>query len=104
MSLRCWSDVHTKYTESVDVLLVGCDECIGAGSRKHTYEELLEAIEEDGLDPMNYKWYLETRKFGAVKTSGFGLGLQRILMCVLALPHIRDATMINRTRDCCFHK
>jgi len=57
---------------------------------------LMKRIEEEKLDVSAYKWYLDLRKFGSVKHSGFGLGIERFVMWVCKLKHIRDATAFPR--------
>ncbi|MEM5804940.1 MAG: asparagine--tRNA ligase [Candidatus Aenigmatarchaeota archaeon] len=88
-------------TLSVDLLAPeGIGEITGGGQRCDGYEELLERIEEEKLKVEDYKWYLDLRKYGSVVHSGFGLGLERLLMWILKLDHIRDAIpfprLINR--------
>ncbi|MCD6236068.1 MAG: asparagine--tRNA ligase [Thaumarchaeota archaeon] len=75
----------------------GYGEVVGGGQRIHDYEQLLERIREEGLNPEDYKWYLDLRKYGSVPHSGFGLGIERMLWWLLRLPHIRDACLFPRT-------
>jgi asparaginyl-tRNA synthetase len=91
-----------EYSESVDVLLPTVGEVVGAGVRKEKHADLLAACIKEGFKLEDYKWYLETRKYGGVLTGGWGMGLQRMLMYILGARHIRDVTMIPRTRDCCY--
>lgn len=96
-----------QYTESADLLYYGTGdlssvgEAVGSGSRREKYDDLLAAIIKEGLDPKQYSWYLDTRKYGSVHTSGFGLGVQRLLMGMLGLPRIHETTIFPRTRDHC---
>ncbi len=84
-------------TLSVDLLAPeGIGEIIGSGQRCDSYEELIERIKEENLDPKSYEWYLDLRKYGSVVHSGFGLGLERFLMWILKLDHIRDAIAFPR--------
>ncbi|MCW3976333.1 MAG: asparagine--tRNA ligase [Candidatus Bathyarchaeota archaeon] len=75
----------------------GYGELIGGGQRIHDLDELLERIKEEELDAKNYRWYIELRKFGPVPHAGFGLGLERLIMWVCKLDHIRDAIPFPRT-------
>ena len=74
----------------------GYGEIIGGGERIEDYKTLLARIEEEGLDPEDYKWYLDLRKYGAVQHAGFGLGVERMVMWVCKLEHIRDAIAFPR--------
>ena len=90
-----------KVTLSVDLLAPeGYGEIIGAGERIEDLETLLKRIKEEKLDPKNYQWYIDLRRYGSVKHSGFGLGVERMIMWILKLEHIRDAIpfprLINR--------
>src|SRR6266567_913982 len=66
-------------------------EITGGGQRIEDYDELLRRIKEEGLDPKNYEWYLDLRKFGSVPHSGFGLGVERVVAWLCKLDHVRDA-------------
>jgi len=84
-------------TLSVDMLAPeGYGEIIGSGERIESYEELMKRIEEDKLNPKDYTWYLELRKWGAVPHAGFGLGVERAVMWICKLKHIRDAIAFPR--------
>jgi len=75
----------------------GFGEIVGGGQRIHKYEELIERIKENNLNPEDYEWYLDLRKYGSVPHSGFGLGIERMLWWLLRLSHIRDAALFPRT-------
>lgn len=86
-----------EVTLSADLLAPeGYGEIIGGGQRIDDYEELLQRIREEGLDPEEYKWYLDLRRWGSVPHSGFGLGIERLLMWIAKLEHIRDAIPFPR--------
>jgi len=86
-----------EVTLSADMLAPeGYGEIIGGGERIEDYKTLLARIEEEGLDPEDYKWYLDLRKYGAVQHAGFGLGVERMVMWVCKLEHIRDAIAFPR--------
>ncbi len=71
-------------------------EITGGGQRIEEYEELLARIKEQGLDPKNYSWYMDLRKFGTVPHSGFGLGVERVIAWLCKLDHVRDAIAFPR--------
>jgi asparaginyl-tRNA synthetase len=86
-----------EVTLSVDMLAPeGYGEIIGGGERIESYEELMKRIKEEKLDVSAYKWYLDLRKFGSVQHAGFGLGIERFVMWVCKLKHIRDAIAFPR--------
>ncbi len=86
-----------EVTLSADLLAPeGYGEIIGGGQRIDDYEELLQRVREEGLDPEDYKWYLDLRRWGSVPHSGFGLGIERLLMWIAKLEHIRDAIPFPR--------
>jgi len=76
----------------------GYGEIIGGSQREDDYGKLLARIREEGMDPKDYEWYLDLRKYGSVPHSGFGLGVERLVMWVAGLDHIRDATPFPRWR------
>jgi asparaginyl-tRNA synthetase len=86
-----------EVTLSSDLLAPeGYGEIIGGGQRVHNYEQLYQRTLDDGLDPSNYAWYMDLRKWGTVPHSGFGLGVERVLMWMLKLDHIRDTVPFPR--------
>jgi asparaginyl-tRNA synthetase len=88
---------RSEVTLSADLLAPeGYGEIIGGGQRVHDYEQLYQRTIDDGLDPSNYEWYMDLRKWGTVPHSGFGLGVERVLMWMLKLEHIRDTIPFPR--------
>lgn len=86
-----------KVTLSVDMLAPeGYGELIGAGQRIHELDELLKRIKEEKLNLKDYQWYIDLRKYGSIPHSGFGLGVERTVMWILKLKHIRDAIAFPR--------
>lgn len=87
-----------EVTLSADLLAPeGYGEIIGAGQRIHDLDELMKRIKEEKLDPKDYEWYVDLRRFGTVPHSGFGMGIERLVMWLLKLDHIRDAIAFPRT-------
>ncbi len=86
---------------SVDLLAPeGYGEITGGSERIADAALLDKQIATIGIDPSNYKWYLELRRFGTVPHAGFGLGLERTVAWICGLPHVREtipyARMLNR--------
>jgi asparaginyl-tRNA synthetase len=88
---------RSDITLSADLLAPeGYGEIIGGGQRIHELDLLLARIHEDGLDPQDYSWYLDLRRWGSIPHSGFGLGIERVLMWMLKQDHIRDTIPFPR--------
>lgn len=87
-----------RVTLSADLLAPGgYGEIVGGGQRIHEYDLLVQRIKEAGLNPSDYEWYLDLRRYGSVPHSGFGLGLERMLWWLLGMSHIRSVTLFPRT-------
>lgn len=85
-----------KTVAAADMLVPGVGELIG-GSQREERKELLEArIKELGLNLDDYKNYMDLRRFGSVKHSGFGLGFERLIMYVTGISNIRDVELYPR--------
>jgi len=74
----------------------GYGEIIGGSQREDSYDRLLARINELGLDPEVYRWYLDLRKYGTFVHSGFGLGVERTVAWICGIPHIREAIAFPR--------
>jgi asparaginyl-tRNA synthetase len=74
----------------------GYGEIIGGSQREDNYDRLLRRIQEQGLNPEAYGWYLDLRKYGTFVHSGFGLGLERTVAWISGIPHIREAIAFPR--------
>ncbi|MFQ5919220.1 MAG: asparagine--tRNA ligase [Thermoplasmata archaeon] len=72
-------------------------ELIGGSEREPDLETLKANLVRTGEDPKAYDWYLDTRRYGSVPHSGFGMGVDRLVQWVLDLQHIRDAIPFPRT-------
>jgi asparaginyl-tRNA synthetase len=86
-----------KTVRAMDVLVPKVGEIIGGSQREDDYGILLHRIKDLGLDPKNYWWYLELRKFGSVPHAGFGLGFERLIQFVTGMNNIRDVIPFPRT-------
>lgn len=86
-----------KTVNAMDVLFPGIGEIIGGSQREDDYEKLLQRTKEVGIEEESIWWYLETRKFGSVPHSGFGLGFERLVLFVTGMGNIRDVIPFPRT-------
>jgi len=82
---------------AMDVLLPGIGELVGGSQREERLDLLENRMAEAGLSPSVYWWYLDSRRFGSVPHSGFGLGFERLLMLVTGIRNIRDVIPFPRT-------
>ena len=82
---------------AMDVLVPSIGEIIGGSQREERLDVLERRIEEIGMPKENYWWYLESRQYGTVPHSGFGLGFERLLMLVTGISNIRDVIPFPRT-------
>ena len=86
-----------KTVAAMDLLAPGVGEIMGGSQREERLDILEKRIEELGMDKQDYWWYLELRKFGGVKHSGFGLGFERAIMYLTGMGNIRDVLPFPRT-------
>jgi len=82
---------------AMDVLVPNIGEIIGGSQREERLAVLEARMTEAGMQKEPYWWYLESRKFGSVPHSGFGLGFERLLMLVTGISNIRDVIPFPRT-------
>ena len=82
---------------ATDLLVPGVGEIIGCSEREADYDKLKQAMIERGMNLDDYTGYMDLRKYGSVPHSGFGLGLERILMYVTGIGNIRDVQLYSRT-------
>ncbi|MCZ3393182.1 asparagine--tRNA ligase, partial [Enterococcus faecium] len=86
-----------KTVAAVDLLVPGIGELIGGSQREERLDKINEKIAEFHLDPKEYEWYAELRKYGETEHSGFGIGFERLLMYVTGIENIRDVIPFPRT-------
>ena len=86
-----------KTVAAVDLLVPGVGEIIGGSQREENYDVLINKIKEQGMNEETYKAYLDTRKYGTVVHSGFGLGFERMVMYLTGMSNIRDVIPFPRT-------
>ncbi|MDA9563263.1 asparagine--tRNA ligase [Flavobacteriales bacterium] len=82
---------------AMDILFPGIGEIVGGSQREERYDKLMKGIEKFGIEPETVWWYLETRKFGTVPHSGFGLGFERLVLFCTGMGNIRDVIPFPRT-------
>ena len=82
---------------AMDVLVPGIGEIVGGSQREERLEVLLANMERHQLNPKDYQWYLDLRRYGTVPHAGFGLGFERMLMFVTGVANIRDVIPFART-------
>ena len=82
---------------AVDLLVPGIGELIGGSQREERLEVLESRMAQMALEKEHYWWYLDSRRFGSVPHSGFGLGFERFLMLITGISNIRDVIPFPRT-------
>ena len=86
-----------KTVAAMDCLVPGIGEIIGGSQREDDYEILKNRIEELGMKPEDYDFYLDLRKYGSARHAGFGLGFERMVMYLTGVNNIRDVELHPRT-------
>jgi asparaginyl-tRNA synthetase len=86
-----------KTVRAMDVLVPRVGEIIGGSQREERFDVLTQRLHDSGLDEQPYWWYLDLRRFGSAPHSGFGLGLERMMMYLTGLKNIRDVIPFPRT-------
>ena len=90
-----------KTVAAADLLVPGIGELVGGSQREDDYEVLKARIEELGMNPEDYWWYLNLRRFGGTQHAGFGLGFERMIMYLTGIANIRDVLPYPRTVGTC---
>jgi asparaginyl-tRNA synthetase len=96
---------YMKENPDNDKLVHGCDfiategygEIIGGSERESDINKIIERLKEEGEDPKDYVFYLDTRKYGSVPHGGFGLGVERLITWVCGLDNLKDSIAFPRT-------
>ncbi len=86
-----------RTVRAMDVLVPGVGEIIGGSQREDRLDVLLSRMAEQDLNPEEYWWYVDLRRYGSVPHSGFGLGLERMVQYVTGMANIRDVIPFPRT-------
>lgn len=86
-----------KTVRAMDLLAPGIGEIIGGSQREDNLALLEERMKESGLNPKDYEFYLDLRKYGSFPHSGFGLGFERMIMYITGISNIRDVIPFPRT-------
>lgn len=90
-----------KTVAAMDCLVPGIGEIIGGSQREEDYDKLIGRMKELDMDLDQYKFYLDLRRYGTVRHSGFGLGFERCVMYLTGMSNIRDVLPYPRTvRNC----
>ena len=90
-----------KTVAAMDCLVPGIGEIIGGSQREDNYDILKARIEELGMNPQDYGFYLDLRKYGSARHAGFGLGFERCVMYLTGMGNIRDVLPFPRTVGNC---
>ena len=86
-----------KTVRAMDILFPGIGEIVGGSQREERLDILNERVEALGIEKEELWWYLDLRKYGTVKHSGFGLGLERLILFITGMNNIRDVIPFPRT-------
>ena len=90
-----------KTVAAMDCLVPGIGEIIGGSQREDDYDKLVGRMKELGMKEEDYDFYLDLRKYGSVRHSGFGLGFERCVMYLTGMGNIRDVIPFPRTVNNC---
>ncbi|MBQ2982123.1 MAG: asparagine--tRNA ligase [Lachnospiraceae bacterium] len=90
-----------KTVAAMDCLVPGIGEIIGGSQREDDYHKLVTRMNELGLKPEDYDFYLDLRKYGSTRHAGFGLGFERCVMYLTGMSNIRDVVPFPRTVNNC---
>jgi len=91
------SNEDGKTVAAFDVLAPGIGEIIGGSQREDRLDVLLERMSDLGINPEDYSWYLDLRRYGTVPHSGFGLGFERLVSYITGVSNVRDTIPFPRT-------
>lgn len=86
-----------KTVAAMDLLVPGVGEIIGGSQREERLDYFEKALEKFNLNPADYSWYTDLRRYGGVEHAGFGLGFERLIMYLTGIGNIRDVIPFPRT-------
>jgi asparaginyl-tRNA synthetase len=86
-----------KTVAAVDLEVPGAGELMGGSQREEDYDKLLSRMKEMNVDTTCVEWFLNLRKYGGCKHSGFGMGFERLLIYLTGVENIRDVIPFPRT-------
>jgi len=86
-----------KTVAAADLLVPGIGELVGGSQREHRLDKLESRMRELGMNIEEYKFYLDTRKFGTNEHGGYGIGFERLVMYITGMSNIRDVELFPRT-------
>jgi asparaginyl-tRNA synthetase len=90
-------DDDGRTVAAMDILVAGIGELVGGSQREERYDVLAARMAASGLEPDQYGWYLDLRRYGSVPHAGFGLGFERLVQFVTGMQNIRDVIPFPRT-------
>lgn len=90
-----------KTVAAMDLLVPGIGEIIGGSQREDDYDRLINRMKELNLNPEEYDYYLDLRKYGSARHAGYGLGFERCVMYLTGMGNIRDVVPFPRTVNHC---
>uniref|UniRef100_A0A914DBS7 Aminoacyl-transfer RNA synthetases class-II family profile domain-containing protein n=1 Tax=Acrobeloides nanus TaxID=290746 RepID=A0A914DBS7_9BILA len=96
---QAYADGSDRKKAKAADLLIGLGEIIGLGERQETAQETLEALKHHDITLSNYEWYVEMRRIKQMKTSGWGLGSERLISWILQHNDVRDIQILPRFKD-----
>jgi asparaginyl-tRNA synthetase len=85
-----------KTVAAMDILFPGIGEMVGGSQREERYDRLVQRMEEMHVPAHDLEWFLDTRRFGTVPHSGFGVGFERLVLFVTGMTNIRDVIPFPR--------
>ncbi|GAA4779276.1 asparagine--tRNA ligase [Olivibacter ginsenosidimutans] len=86
-----------KTVRAMDILFPGIGEIVGGSQREERYDKLVQRMEEMHIPTKDMDWFLDTRRYGSVPHSGFGLGFERLVLFITGMTNIRDVIPFPRT-------
>lgn len=91
-------DKENKLALNDDLIATdGGGEIIGGSQREENVDVLIKRMKTEGLNQADYEWYLDTRRYGSVPHSGFGIGLERVVRWITGVEHVREVIPFART-------